>query len=206
MNNKEIKIWYTNADVLRNKMNEATERVNIEEPDIILINEVKPKSETAAIPKEAEFKIDEKKYQIYSNNLDNENGRGQVMHINRKLQRARLEISKSTKEIMLFKITLTHQESLLIALVYRSPSSSERNNNRIIEALEEICKTREKCIIVLGDFNYKEINWELGKGKGQDQEDLIKWGERNYMHQHIKETTRQRGDDRPSRYSQMTSS
>ena len=37
---------YTNADVLDNKLDELKERIIEQKPDIILINEVKPKKKT----------------------------------------------------------------------------------------------------------------------------------------------------------------
>ena len=41
---KQIKCMYPNADQLKNKMNELTDRIKIEWPDLIAINEVKYKN------------------------------------------------------------------------------------------------------------------------------------------------------------------
>ena len=99
---KSIKVMYTNADTLRNKMNELTERVKLLEPNIILINEVKPKGDNAMRPLEAEYKIDEKRYKIYSNNLDRTQGRGQIVHIDKSIASDQIQISNKIVKVIAY--------------------------------------------------------------------------------------------------------
>ena len=53
--------------------------------------------------------------------------------------------------------------SLLIGCVYRSPSSSRVNDDNLISLLNNMCDSYSKYIIV-GDFNYPQINWSLLSG------------------------------------------
>ena len=64
-----IKLLYTNADMLPNKMTELIEVTNIHWPDIIGVNEVKYKNMNGKKLKTAEFIINKKKYDIFGNNV-----------------------------------------------------------------------------------------------------------------------------------------
>ena len=192
---KKIKIMYTNADILSNKMLELTERVKLESPDIIMINEVKPKNNTNARPVEAEFKIDERKYKLYSNKLDKEEGIGQIIHVSREIPHKEIETVNKAKEAMIIELNINKTEKIAIALIYRSPSSSIENNAEVIAQLESICKMKAKSKVIVGDFNFKEIEWEAHQGSGEEQKKLLEWSETNYMQQVVSETTRQRGEN-----------
>ena len=75
MNN--ILCFYTNADQLRNKLNEFERRIEELKPHIIAINEVKPKNPkcNVTIP---EFSI--KGYTMFTKNIESSEGRGIVMY------------------------------------------------------------------------------------------------------------------------------
>ena len=66
---------------------------------------------------------------------------------------------KSSKETVWCDIKLPTKEKLLIGLVYRSPNSSGVNDmalNNLINALKDETHTY---ITLMGDFNYREIDW-----------------------------------------------
>jgi hypothetical protein len=55
------------------------------------------------------------------------------------------------------KIT-TNNDDLLIGLCYRSPSSNDENNERLLQLLEQsVTKIKHTQIMVMGDFNYPNI-------------------------------------------------
>ena len=68
-----IKVLYTNADMLRNKMNELNYRVSLEDPEIVAVNEVKNKSSKRKITVN-ELKLDINGYIMVDNNIDTEEG------------------------------------------------------------------------------------------------------------------------------------
>ena len=70
-----------------------------------------------------------------------------------------------------------------------------------IDELERMI-VQEKDVLIAGDLNCREINWEDKTGQGGDdswREKLLNWAEENMMIQWIDCDTRFRGGDAPSR-------
>ena len=139
-----IKLLYTNADMLPNKMTELIEVTNIHWPDIIGVNEVKYKNMNGKKLKTAEFIINKKKYDIFGNNVEKLKGRGQILHIEKRLRAEEIELTTCVEEVLAVRFKLNNNENMIVALVYRSPSSTELNNERICHAINEICKEQDK--------------------------------------------------------------
>jgi hypothetical protein len=202
----ELKVLYTNADMLMNKLTELKEICKLHWPDIIGINEVKYKNMKDKKLKTAEFTINKQKYDIFENNVENDRGRGQLLHIDKRLKAEEIEMKTPVDEVLAVRLKLNKKENMIITLVYRSPTSSETNNIRICQAINEVCREQERHIIIMGDFNYKEINWEKLEGKGERQEHFLECIQENYLHQKVKECTRFRGTgELPGRHSNTNS-
>ena len=154
--NKTLKVMYTNADVLTNKQDLLESRVKKELPDIIGINEVKPKNMKTQLFS-AEFNLERFGYDMFPNNIEEENGRGQVLYVSKELKGKRLYLSSEFEEFACVKIDLNNQDKLLVVLVYRSPSSSERNSALLNKLVSEANDHKTSHLLVLGDFNYKTI-------------------------------------------------
>ena len=195
---KKIRIMYTNADMLVNKKQELKDRITKEWPDIIGINEVKLKNMNGVELKREEFKPDNEKYDIFEVNVEKEGGRGQLLFADKKLNAEELKIKSTAEEVLAIKIDTEKGNSLIVALMYRSPSSTSENNKKIRQAIEEITNMDGSDIIIMGDFNYKEINWEREKGMGKEQDKFIACIQQSLLTQHVKDVTRFRGNDKPS--------
>ena len=65
--------------------------------------------------------------------------------------------------------------------------------------VDELGDMHCKELVILGDFNYKEINWEENTVSGDDQTKFIECIQQNFLTQHVTEITRFRGNDIPSR-------
>ena len=94
---------YTNADALTNKMDELVATIKMNNPDIILSNEVMPKN-ARYVPGAAEFQLKYLGYEMYEN-LDN-GKRGQVLSGTEKFftrrkwrNSSKVKISTSSEEI-----------------------------------------------------------------------------------------------------------
>ena len=93
---------------------------------------------------------------------------------------------------------------LLFGCFYRSPtpsSISEDNNENLNKLLRSISmrKYSHKCFV--GDFNYRNINWVSWTTLQNEDSNEAKFVETIrdcYLHQHIDEPTRRRGNDEPS--------
>ena len=195
---KSLKIMYTNADMLVNKKQELKDRITIEWPDIIGINEVKLKNMNGIELKKEEFKPDNEKYDIFEKNVEKEGGRGQLMFTDKKLKAEEIKLNSKAEEVLAIKIDTDKGDSLVIALMYRSPSSTKEDSKLIRQAIEEISNMNSTDIIIMGDFNYKEINWEDEKGSGKEQDKFIACVQQNMLSQHVKDVSRFRGDNKPS--------
>ena len=55
-------------------------------------------------------------------------------------------------------------QPVLIGSIYRSPSSSTDNNDNLNTLLSTMCARSEPYKIILGDFNFPDVNWDLMSG------------------------------------------
>ena len=193
---------FTNADVLTNKKEELAAVVKEIAPDTIGINEVLPKSYREKIYPE-EFKL-EGYDMIPHPNVESNTGRGSILYIKSSLTHMPVEIKgpgKNFEEHILQEIKIDDSESVILALLYRSPSSEPQNNWQLLDLLKELCSLKPQ-LVSMGDINLKEINWEHMMAPGKNTEDynhlFIKCLQDLYLTQHVHENTRQRGNDSAS--------
>ena len=133
----------------------------------------------------------------------NNKGRGTLLFIKNTLEYITLSqyedvFSPST----ICKISIDKSSDIILGVIYRSPSSTEEDsqklNNLIDQISEKYCK---KNIVLVGDFNYKEIDWKKDMCEKNDSHIASKFLEcihRNYLEQLIEEDTHHRGDQTPS--------
>ena len=58
-------------------------------------------------------------------------------------------------------ITLPDSSKLLIGVTYRSPSSSEDNNSKLIDVISNLWNYQEcSHLLLMGDFNVPNIDWQ----------------------------------------------
>lgn len=147
---------YTNIDSILNKRNELKTLVNTHTPDIIVITEIKPKRYRYCIqPCEVELNG----YDLF-HNLDEE-GRGVCIYTSKLLKATICEQFdvKSSRETILIECKLNGLDKLLIGGFYRSPNSNNENNENLNKLIHNIGNSAYSHILLMGDFNYKEINW-----------------------------------------------
>ena len=70
-----------------------------------------------------------------------------------------VELESSGQECIFTRCKLVEEESLVLGLVYRSPSSSEENNEELNRTIKSIADTNPTHLAIIGDFNYPEIDW-----------------------------------------------
>ena len=59
--------------------------------------------------------------------------------------------------------------SLVVGLVYRSPGSTQENNDKLLSLLSKATEQQRSNLIIMGDFNFPTINWRQGEsGDGLD--------------------------------------
>jgi len=182
-----FRVLSANVDILTNKMEELINRINVDKPDIICIQEVLPKHSLDEIHVETEFKIDG--FQMY--HAGERMKRGIITYIKDSLPVQQIKTEVSFIEGVWCRIPMK-SKSLIIGNIYRSPNSNLDNSKSIFAAITEICQ-QEADIMVCGDFNMKDINWIDGTTSNSDNSPS-KWFmeciENNFLTQHVTESTR----------------
>lgn len=78
-----------------------------------------------------------------------------------------VEVSLSDKECCNFqdstccKIICSDFSDLLVGCIYRSPSSPSQNNLNLNKLLSCLCNLSDSLKIIVGDFNFPDVNWDL---------------------------------------------
>ena len=186
---------YTNADVLGNKMDLLKARVAALKPAVICVNEVKPKNERYT-PMAAEYNMKELGYELLENNMTTGRERGQIMYILKEMDAKQVYMEHSFEENMAATINLKGGDRMCIVLIYRSQSTE--NTEELADLMKCVSNKGFSHLLMLGDFNYKTIDWELETSTNSKEITFLKAMHDNYLVQHIKTPTRQRGCDIPT--------
>ena len=198
-----MRVMFTNADQLTSsKLTELKNMLERKKPLIIAICEVKPKNASERTLKDYEIP----NYTLHPVNLENDAGRGIAVYTHKSLDKSTIQVipSQGFQEVCLLEIRLRGGDMLLFGCCYRSPTTSESSNanndslNRLLKCLS-LKKYSHTCIV--GDFNYKCINWSswtTTHGEDSNEARFIEGIRDCFFHQHIEKTTRRRGNDEPS--------
>ena len=179
-----------------NKRHELQALVQLLNPHIIGICEVKPKNSRYKVSPN-ELKLEN--FDIF-HNLDQE-GRGIVLYTHHSLKAESYSLGTDFKEYVSAQINLKNKDSLLITVVYRSPSSSAANNDHLNTLLNEIGNNGATHKLTMGDFNYGAIDWENNICEAPTDSAPYTFHQTvldNYLFQHQREATRVRPGQTPS--------
>ncbi|XP_052792152.1 uncharacterized protein LOC128226308 [Mya arenaria] len=170
-------------------------------PDVIALTEVKPKH--------CKTKLEEKDlvldgYHPPYHNLEAE-GRGVCIYVSKQFKVEAFNMGSESvqevKESVWVSVKVEGNKSIVIGCVYRSPSS-ESENNRILECLlRRVSDMNIRNLIIMGDFNYPYIDWDnhtTSDNDNSDSDQFIECLRDCFFHQHVKEPTIYRGNQRPS--------
>ena len=192
---------YTNADQLTTpKRNELTKLIHREKPLIIAINEVKPKNGSER--KEQDYSFPN--FQPFQTNMTNNTGRGIVILVHKSISSNTLQIQSHTsfEEACLLEIKLNNTDLLLFGCLYRSPTKtneSEENNIKMNHLINQLASNKKYThICLVGDFNYKDIDWKKWSSphpETSSEEKFLETLRDSFLYQHILEPTRRRGSD-----------
>ena len=104
-------------------------------------------------------------------------------------------------ENKIISIKFRNNKSLLVACLYRSESGTRENNSNMLKLIKEIAKMKQTYKLVVGDLNYKMIdweNWQTPKPETSEEHQLINCIQDIYWHQHVTSPTRYRDGVEPS--------
>jgi ribonuclease P/MRP protein subunit RPP40 len=204
-NTPSINVMFTNADQLTStKMSELKTRIQREKPLIIAVCEVKPKNSKDMVRTISDYAIPN--YTIHPLNFDTRIGRGMAVYTHSSLDKSVIKIKQEVgfDEVCLLEVKLRGGDLMLFGSFYRSPTQTDtsvKNNENLNRLLKNISNKgySHKCLV--GDFNYKDVNWISWTTFHNDESKESKFIETIrdcYLHQHNEENSRRRGNDEPS--------
>lgn len=193
-----MKLCFANVDTLSNKMAELDAYLSVEKPAILGLCEVYPKTST---DKSVFDRLCFRNYDLICPNTVGD--RGVLLLIRKDLKATRVETFDiiDYKEHVWCEVGLQGSDSLLIGMIYRSPSATLENNMKLIELINKSSDRGYSHYVLMGDFNYKEINWlsqESNYPANSPGDVFYECVKDNFLHQHIQEPTRLRDGQNPS--------
>ena len=153
-----LKIMYTNARSIVNKMQELKALAHVSQPDIIALTETWTHDQIS----NACLAIPDYYLVARCDRKDTQNGRGGgiLIYARESLQSVETTHQSAFNQFVNIQVTIAHNQILSLVVVYRSPNSSASNN----EALLDMHKYVKNPADVLGEFYYKKENWNTLKG------------------------------------------
>lgn len=130
---------------------------------MIAVTEVFPKS-CRYKPTLAELNIDG-----YECHVNEEGHRGVALYIKNEISATRVHLDTNYEESVWAKCKLNKTDKLLIGVIYRSPNSSEENNERLNDSFRKLSNTDYSHILIMGDFNFPGIIWPEGMCSGPSE-------------------------------------
>ena len=131
-------------------------------------------------------------YDIWLKNRSGK-GRGGVMIMTRKgIRVERVDISKNKSEIVQVEVKNGKGKTMIYTGVYVPPLTNAwtRNDHEMLlgDTLNELERIipQEKDVLIIGDFNCKDINWKDGTCQGGENSwsnRLMNWARENLMTQ-----------------------
>ncbi len=201
----KLKVLFTNCDTLTNKLPELQAYIDNYQPMIIGLNEVKPKHFKRDLTVE-EFRLNGYEIMPHPNIEVKDSGRGTILHVHNSLPAKQINIDingEAFQEVVFSEVSLGAEDKLLVGCFYRSGSNTSRNTDLLMELLRKISQMKYSHILLMGDFNFPEIDWTSwtsGKDENVDTRGykFLECVRDCYLYQHITEPTRGRGSDTPS--------
>ena len=138
---------------------------------------------------------------------DSNTGRDIAVYTNCSIHQSVMQIQPglSYDEVCLLETRLRGGDILLFGCFYRSPtptSMSEQNKGNLHKLRRSLSRKKysHKCFV--GDFNYRDINWVSWTtppppphNEDSNEAEFVETIRDCYLHQHIDEPSRRRGND-----------
>ncbi|KAL8594440.1 hypothetical protein ACOMHN_018148 [Nucella lapillus] len=162
------------------------------QPAILGITELRPKRSRYDL-QECELNIEG--YELF-HTLE-QDGRGICLLIHKDLKPVvcdRVDTS-AFREALFVECTTAGNSSLLVGLIYRSPSSSHENTSELNALLGKATEAATQDLLLIGDFNFPSIDWkqEISEvGPEQPATLFLKATQDAFLVQHQKDPTRYR--------------
>ena len=137
-------------------------------------------------------------YDMYREDKKPGKGGGILLYVKDTLKSVRFnKLASVGFEQSIWCIVELKSSRYLIGTCYRSPSSSAENGERLLELLDAAVKqSRVSNVMVIGDFNYPDIDYErfyVSAGPHSEQQKFFDRTQDLFLCQHVNKPTRCRG-------------
>ena len=100
------------------------------------------------------------------------------------------------------KIFLSGAEEIVVGVIYRSPNCTQGENDDVLKLIETaVCKAVDSRLVMMGDFNYPEIDWQKDScksGPNHPARKFLSTIQENSLTQHVTEPTHFRAMQNPT--------
>ena len=194
--NSKLNIIHTNCQSAMNKKSEVANLINTQKPHILALTEFGASGEI----RDDELGIEG--YTIYRKNHSDGSGgpgKGVALYVKNVLNHSAapgmegLEFDCANWCI----IKLARNKSLLFGVVYRSPNSTNENNQNMLALLQAAAAANCQYLNICGDFNMPLIDWNVGRSLESENaysSEFIEVVEELSLFQHARNSTRFRGE------------
>ena len=147
-----IKLLYTNAQSIKNKVNLLKAHITESRPHLIAITE----SWTHEGIEDVQLKLEGYEIVNRCDRTDTTEGRGGGVLLYSSLPNVSSTVTQSEfHQHVAVTISSKNEPDLHLHLIYRSPNSSELNNSYLLEYVSKLPEN----VVLVGDFNCREIDW-----------------------------------------------
>ena len=180
-----LSVYYTNSRSLGNKINELRAIAASEKPDILCISESWINLQYKHF--KAEYVIEG--YRLFNTDrAGNRKGGGVVIYVKDRIRCGiKTEIKTCNESETVWVEIKNDRKSLVLGLIYRTPGLDRFNSKIIYDEITKAARANTVCIV--GDFNFRNINWENLTGD-LESEDFLDMVQDNFLYQHGRESTR----------------
>lgn len=196
-------VLYSNIDGIVSKKLELEDYIGKEEPMVVCLCETKLNKEISS----EVFRW--KNYNVWRRDRKNKGGGGVMILTHEKLKTKKIDGEENEAEILAVEVN-SQGNKLDVVVAYMPPhtrtwSAEEYNGlkDTMTQGLERIInRAGNNELLIVGDFNCKEVNWEEGEAGGGESSwgcKLLELTNDNLLVQNVKECTRKRGQDEESR-------
>lgn len=189
-----MRFLYTNTDTITNKRHELVTRVMQTDPDVIGLVEINPKN---ALYDLQPTELNIPGYNLYVNS----SGRGVAIFIRESFAAFEITQSDSNLPMVWCSVVLANRETMLLGIVYRSPNTNIVESQKIREAIRCNVGKKHTYVILMGDYNYPEIDWNeqsIRSSGGGDAEEFLSFVQDMFLQQKVDLPTHYRADQKPN--------
>ena len=109
-----------------------------------------------------------------------------------------MNIDHDFKECVLVKVNLRNRNKLLVGCIYKSPSSSDENHDKLNELLLHVSKLEDSYTHILLTCDFPDIDWNSWTAKEKSRLNFLECVRDCFFQQVVENPTRYRINQEPS--------